>query len=120
MARSDTEAMLGANLPRDFVDIFWTKAMPGSSKASKAQVVLAMANAWVDMPNEVKKHYLFPEDESDGFDDVIDAKVRSAIKKMLPELTKSILSEIKGYNLMDEALKDAEEDRADNVRHSAG
>ena len=52
--------------------------------------------------------------------DTVDAIVEAKIKKMLPELTKSILSEIKGYNIMDEALKDVVEDLADNRHHNAG
>jgi len=38
--------MLGANLPKDYVNAFWEKAIPPESNVNKTEVIVAMAKAW--------------------------------------------------------------------------
>lgn len=60
MVRSDTEKFLGTNLPSEYVDMFWDKVIPKGSKASKGQVVKAMADLWLDLPEDARNNYLYP------------------------------------------------------------
>jgi hypothetical protein len=56
MARYEDQSMLGANLPGDFVAEFWENAilMGGSKNA----VIRAMAELWIDVPDDLKRDYL--------------------------------------------------------------
>lgn len=58
--RAETEKMLGANLPDDFVEAFWAKAFPPNSKSTKTDIVTAMANLWLDKSDAEKEYYLTP------------------------------------------------------------
>lgn len=95
MARANDEKMLGANLPSEFVENFWVNAIPKGVKATKTEIVVAMANAWKELPDEVKKTYLAGTDlNTPAFEalveQVIDRKLEAFYSKLSPNQLKTL------------------------------
>lgn len=85
MVRNNTESFLGANLPKDFVSDFWEKAIPSKSKANKAEIVAAMANAWLELADDAKKHYLYPSENDFDFKQYIESIVENKMTELAIE-----------------------------------
>lgn len=85
MARASDQKMLGANLPSEFVENFWDKAVPEGVRASKIEVVIAMANAWVELPDDIKQSYLSGQKQGNNapIKDMIEAVVEEKIGDLL-------------------------------------
>lgn len=83
MVRADTEKMLGANLPANFVETFWSKALPPKSKASKTKVIVAMANAWIELSDSVKEYYLNPSPKHESLKDFVESIVENKMKELM-------------------------------------
>lgn len=103
MPRSDNEKMLGANLPRDYVDDFWERAAPADT--AKSQVIKAMADLWLDLPTDIRKNYLYPAPK-DG---------RGSLKRLVLEIVSAQLAAYhsaltpKQRKIVDEKLKETKE-----------
>jgi len=91
--RASNEKMLGANLPGDYVESFWNKAFPKGVKATKTDIVLAMADAWVELPPEVKEYYLYPKRKEDSIRDHIERIVEDKMESVLPDRIKAMIDE---------------------------
>jgi len=87
MVRADTEKMLGANMPREYVENFWKNATPKGTKANKSQVIEAMANLWLDLPDEAKQHYLVPISNKNPFENVVREVTRPFVNAIRAALT---------------------------------
>ncbi len=89
MPREDGESMLGANLDRGFVASFWEKATPEGTgeKTNKGQIVQAMANLWLDMPEDVRKEYLWPVSGQSPLTTLVQQIVQSQLDNFRAGLT---------------------------------
>lgn len=79
MARKDTEGLLGANFPREFVEDFWKNAAP--EKENKQVIIKAMAKLWLELPVEMRRQYLYPSNSDKTIIDLI----RPLIEQVLIE-----------------------------------
>ena len=68
MVREETEKMLGANLPIEYVRSFWKAAYPPANDEQdelphgfKILIIRAMANLWSELPLEVRESYMYPD-----------------------------------------------------------
>jgi hypothetical protein len=96
--------MLGANFPSKFVEDFWENAAPDGT--AKNLIVKCMAKLWLDLPNEVRRTYLYPIAESDkAFFTAIESIIDKKLDDKLAELRLGIQSGKKAQEFEDKVQK---------------
>jgi len=101
MVRADSDKMLGANLPREFVDNFWDNAAPEGT--NKTLIIKAMALLWLDLPDDVKQSYLYPKTGEKSLNILIQQIVQSQL-----EVFRSVLNPAQ-RKIVDQKLKETKE-----------
>jgi hypothetical protein len=103
MVRANTDGLLGANLPKEYVENFWKKAAPEGT--AKTLVIKAMARFWLDLTDESRRSYLYPIKDDKKLSEVIGDIVNKKIQTAFTALAKNISPDIPEQEFQQKILK---------------